>query len=1064
MRREQRARMLWVLGCLAAVTAAPALAADNELWLTVATGSECAAPDDQVTVTLDVANLTCAINGVQALIHYNTTYLSLVSITPTSPWSEVELTHVGGDVVYAVAINTGPPPGSMSADGTVATLVFDVVNTGSTTVTFQADGSVKKTKLTCASDNSTILPTKVSSGTITLAACEIGGFCYNSGQQNSGNDCEVCNPSGAGGRTDWSPRASGAACGSPPDACEAQDTCNGSGSCVDNGYLPDTTECRAAVGDCDVAEKCTGSAAACPVDGYKPSGAACGSPPDACEAQDTCNGSGSCVDNGYLPVLTECRAAVGECDVAESCTGTSAACPVDGVATVGTVCRAAAGQCDIAEQCDGASKLCPTDAFEPITTVCRAAAGQCDVAENCTGTAAACPADVKSTAVCRVSAGDCDVAESCDGASNNCPADTFLPDTTECRAAVGDCDVAEKCTGSAAACPVDGYKPSGAACGSPPDACEAQDTCNGSGSCVDNGYLPVLTECRAAVGECDVAESCTGTSAACPVDGVATVGTVCRAAAGQCDIAEQCDGASKLCPTDAFEPITTVCRAAAGQCDVAENCTGTAAACPADVKSTAVCRVSAGDCDVAESCDGASNNCPADTFLPDTTECRAAVGDCDVAEKCTGSAAACPVDGYKPSGAACGDPDGTGCNAPDSCDGSGACVNRFKPDTTVCRSAAGDCDVAENCTGSSAVCPTDAFKASNVVCRAAAGQCDVVENCTGLAAVCPTDAKSTAECRASVGDCDVAETCDGVSNDCPSDVSDTRHVTVTIAAEALGVGTTVTRDVTFKVTECGHPVVTHTEPVTFNDGVATGVTLDLTDVSNLKSAESLQVTEGHTLSRRVAIDLSSSCEAVVTLTGDSKLTAGDFHTASVNQDNLIDIVDFSILASRWDTPCSDCTAGLPKNCSMGADATGDGAQGAADFTAIQINFFKVGDAVSDCPLLLGGPKAPDLESDIIAEAELLNADASAVPTSTRARASLLVSELSAANASLARADLNGDGRVDAADIRAFARRENITLLPEFNAKLQQLEAQPGGSVVPVPDPVVHPRSAAGTQP
>jgi hypothetical protein len=36
---------------------------------------------------------------------------------------------------------------------------------------------------------------------------------------------------------------------------------------------------------------------------------------------------------------------------------------------------------------------CPTDAFEPATTVCRPSSGACDVAETCTGSSAACPAD-----------------------------------------------------------------------------------------------------------------------------------------------------------------------------------------------------------------------------------------------------------------------------------------------------------------------------------------------------------------------------------------------------------------------------------------------------------------------------------------------------------------------------------------------------------------------------------------------------------------------------------------------------------------------------------------------
>src|SRR5262245_34929582 len=88
---------------------------------------------------------------------------------------------------------------------------------------------------------------------------------------------------------------------------------------------------------------------------------------------------------------------------------------------------------------------------------------------------------------------------------------------------------------------------------------------------------------------------------------------------------------------------------------------------------------------------------------------------------------------------------------------------------TVCRPAAGACDVAETCTGSSGSCPADGFVSSSTVCRAAAGVCDLVENCTGTSAACPADAKSTALCRPSAGVCDVAESCDGVGNTCPAD-------------------------------------------------------------------------------------------------------------------------------------------------------------------------------------------------------------------------------------------------------------------------------------------------------
>ena len=49
---------------------------------------------------------------------------------------------------------------------------------------------------------------------------------------------------------------------------------------------------------------------------------------------------------------TTCRIAVGLCDDAEVCDGTATACPANRVKAAGTVCRPAGGDCDVAEVCD----------------------------------------------------------------------------------------------------------------------------------------------------------------------------------------------------------------------------------------------------------------------------------------------------------------------------------------------------------------------------------------------------------------------------------------------------------------------------------------------------------------------------------------------------------------------------------------------------------------------------------------------------------------------------------------------------------------------------------------
>jgi hypothetical protein len=113
-------------------------------------------------------------------------------------------------------------------------------------------------------------------------------------------------------------------------------------------------------------------------------------------------------------------------------------------------------------------------------------------------------------------------------------------------------------------------------------------------------------------------------------------------------VVESCNGVSDDCPADGFATAGVTCRAAAGQCDVAEQCSGSGPACPADAKSTAVCRASAGPCDVTETCDGVTDGCPANAFVSAGTVCRPSAGACDVAEACTGAAAACPADGGLP--------------------------------------------------------------------------------------------------------------------------------------------------------------------------------------------------------------------------------------------------------------------------------------------------------------------------------------------------------------------------------------------------------------------------------
>ncbi len=87
------------------------------------------------------------------------------------------------------------------------------------------------------------------------------------------------------------------------DKCDAQDYCSGTSSdCVEK-YKPADYVCRADAGECDLEEKCTGDSGACPDDAFEPSTKACGDQTDTvCTNPDTCSG----IDNECLPNNQPC--------------------------------------------------------------------------------------------------------------------------------------------------------------------------------------------------------------------------------------------------------------------------------------------------------------------------------------------------------------------------------------------------------------------------------------------------------------------------------------------------------------------------------------------------------------------------------------------------------------------------------------------------------------------------------------------------------------------------------------------------------------------------------------
>ncbi|MCC6764619.1 MAG: metallophosphoesterase [Deltaproteobacteria bacterium] len=164
-----------------------------------------------------------------------------------------------------------------------------------------------------------------------------------------------------------------------------------------------------------------------------------------------------------------------------------------------------------------------------------------------------------------------------------------------------------------------------------------------------------------------------------------------------------------------------------------------------------------------EQCDqgaanGTSTSCCGSScqFVSIGTICRTAAGPCDVAETCGGASGACPANGFAES-------------------------------STVCRASTGGCDPAELCSGSSATCPSNTIAGAGTVCRASAGACDPEEACDGSSSACPADAKSTALCRNASDLCDAVESCDGVADTCPTDALAPNGTPCRIAADGCDV-------------------------------------------------------------------------------------------------------------------------------------------------------------------------------------------------------------------------------------------------------------------------------------
>jgi hypothetical protein len=196
---------------------------------------------------------------------------------------------------------------------------------------------------------------------------------------NACQDPGTCNPS-TGICSAPVSKPDGTFCGDAGTECTNQDTCL-SGACQDNGFQAAGTACgSSASGACDAADSCNGTGV-CQVN-HVADGTSCGNAGTACTNQDTCL-SGACQDNGFQPAGTACGTpATGACDAADTCNG-SGVCQ-DNHAAVGTSCGDEGTACTNQDTC--LSGACQDNGFQPAGTSCgNPALTQCTVPDTCSG-------------------------------------------------------------------------------------------------------------------------------------------------------------------------------------------------------------------------------------------------------------------------------------------------------------------------------------------------------------------------------------------------------------------------------------------------------------------------------------------------------------------------------------------------------------------------------------------------------------------------------------------------------------------------------------------------------
>jgi len=291
-----------------------------------------------------------------------------------------------------------------------------------------------------------------------------------------------------------------------------------------------------------------------------------------CSSIDPCCNGATCK---FAQSTYECSASAGVC--CESCMFVSA--------STHKVCRAVKNECDIAEYCAGGTASCPRDVHVYPGSTCsvNGYSGLC-FAGKCSSLDSTCSVDIDRDFM-QSNGGGWDLTERCAGYNDAC-GQLICHD----KSSADDFECGQSFSTHGKQMPV----PEGTPCWFPGEPLGTRNALCKLGACslphmlaevplCGNGGIDFGEECdcgatgdpccQCSICKLDPTASCSGSDACCDSStcSLKAEGTVCRAAIGDCDLAEVCSGTSAVCPSDVGQQWGTTCTGSDG---LASKCYG----------------------------------------------------------------------------------------------------------------------------------------------------------------------------------------------------------------------------------------------------------------------------------------------------------------------------------------------------------------------------------------------------------------------------------------------------------------------------------------------------------